>query len=76
MDKRTILRLICQSGFVKKKFKNNYFFIFFFSELKNKHIESYKMLLIISLFPHGVCVEDLRQLEKKKKIPHNWLKIM
>lgn len=34
------------------------------------------MLLLISLFPYGVSVEDLKFLEKKKKIPHDWIKIL
>lgn len=34
------------------------------------------MLLLISLFPHGVSVEDMKFLERKKKIPHDWIKLM
>lgn len=36
----------------------------------------YEMLLVISLFPHGVSVEDLRYLASKNKIPANWENIM
>ncbi|KAL4481101.1 hypothetical protein ABPG72_015056 [Tetrahymena utriculariae] len=36
----------------------------------------YEMLLVISLFPHGVSVEDLKYLASKKKIPSDWEEIM
>lgn len=34
------------------------------------------MLLLMSLFPEGVSVEDLKFLEKKHKIPSDWVKII
>ncbi|KAL4434529.1 hypothetical protein ABPG74_007313 [Tetrahymena malaccensis] len=38
--------------------------------------QKYEMLLVISLFPHGVSVEDLKYLASKKKIPSDWEEIM
>jgi len=46
------------------------------SDLKTQNLQAYDMLLLISLFPSGVSVEDLKFLEKKKKIPHDWISIM
>lgn len=45
-------------------------------ELKSGNLKAYEMLLLVSLFPHGVNVEDLKFLEKKKRIPHGWVEIM
>ncbi|EAS04920.2 CHAT domain protein (macronuclear) [Tetrahymena thermophila SB210] len=47
---------------IMKKLKENY--------------QKYEMLLVISLFPHGVSVEDLKYLASKKKIPSSWEEIM
>ncbi|KAL4434528.1 hypothetical protein ABPG74_007312 [Tetrahymena malaccensis] len=45
-------------------------------DLRQTNQQAYDMLLLISLFPHGVSIEDLKFLEKKKKIPHDWIKLM
>ncbi|EAS04919.2 AAA family ATPase (macronuclear) [Tetrahymena thermophila SB210] len=45
-------------------------------DLRQTNQQAYDMLLLISLFPHGVSIEDLKFLEKKKKIPHDWVKLM
>ena len=58
------------------KKRNNFIFFFPQRELKVSNQPAYEMLLLISLFPHGVTVEDLKFLEKHKKIPHDWVKIM
>lgn len=49
---------------------------FYQRELKSQNPQAYEMLLLISLFPHGVSVEDLKFLKKQKKIPHDWIDIM
>ncbi|KAL4481100.1 hypothetical protein ABPG72_015055 [Tetrahymena utriculariae] len=45
-------------------------------DLRQTNQQAYDMLLLISLFPHGVSIEDLKFLERKKKIPHDWVKLM
>lgn len=61
---------------VSEKSKDFAAFNLLLKELKVTNQPAYEMLLLISLFPHGVTVEDLKFLEKHKKIPHDWVKIM